>query len=210
MAHRLKEAAAAAELIARLATGPAATWESHDTTIRIAFSLNNIARGTDLLLDPFIQLVSTSSKAQANVVAWATGLYHAPPPAGGGARPGLAFLQTLVGEKEADDKAAERAALKELLRLAGCPDDDRFIDGIEFGHTLLLGKFLASQSLRDYRVALDVVQHDKPGSPHGHVLYKNDGALWVHQAACKLNYVDELASELLSTLKTVVAVPAIK
>ena len=59
---------------------------------------------------------------------------------------------------------------------------------------LLLGKFLAAQSLRDYRVALDVVQHDKPGCPHGHVLYKNDGALWVYQAACKLNYVDDMAT----------------
>jgi hypothetical protein len=203
-------AASAAELVARLGSGPAAAWEGHDTCIRIAFALNNIARGTDILLDPFIQLVSSSSKAQANVAEWATGLYHAPPPAGGGSRPGLAFLQKLVGEKEAEAKAEERTALQEILRRAGCPDDDRFIDGIEAGHMLLLGKFLAAQSLRDYRVALDVVQHDKPGCPHGHVLYKNDGALWVYQAACKLNYVDDMVTELLSTLKTVVAVPAIQ
>jgi hypothetical protein len=82
-----------------------------DTCIRIAFALNNIARGTDILLDPFTQLVSSSSKAQANVAEWATGLYHAPPPAGGGSRPGLAFLQKLVGEKEAEAKAEERTAL---------------------------------------------------------------------------------------------------
>ena len=44
----------------------------HPACIRIAFALNNIARGTDILLDPFIQLVSSSSKAQANVAEWAT------------------------------------------------------------------------------------------------------------------------------------------
>ena len=79
---------------------------------------------------------------------------------------GLSFLRSLV---EGSD-TQKRADLKEMLALAGCPTDDRFIDGVERGHVLLLGKFLAARSFQTYRVALDAAQHNKPGSPHGHTL----------------------------------------
>ncbi len=205
----LKEVAAATDALSSLAMGPAEAWDSHDTTVRIAFALNNISRGTNLLLDQFIQLARTSPKAQPNVVAWATALYCTPPPADGGPRPGLSFLRGLLGS-EADERARKRAELKEKLALADCPTDDRLLDGLEHGHVLPLGRFLAAHSLRDYRVALDVVQHDRPGFQHGHVLYKRQGGRWVQEAACKLNYEDYLSSFLFSVLDKVLAVPDIK
>jgi hypothetical protein len=95
---------------------------------------------------------------------------------------------------------ADRAALKKLLEHADCPTDDRFIDGVEFGHMLHLGDFLAAHSLGAYRVALDVVQHDTPGNQFGHVLYRNNGALWVQEASSKLNFDDELIEFQLAVL----------
>ena len=197
-------------MLVQLAAGPVAAWDAHDTTIRIAFALNNVSRGTDLLLDAFIQLASTSPKAQANVAEWATDLYRTPAPAGGGTRPGLPFLRELLLGSEADGCARKRAHLKEMLALADCPTDDRFIDGVEHGHVLLLGRFLAAHSLRTYRVALDVVQNDRPGNQYGHVLYKREGALWVQEAACKLNYDSDLSNFLFSILDKVRAVSDFK
>jgi hypothetical protein len=116
-------------------------------SIRIAFALNNISQGTDLLLDAFIQLVRTSTKAQENVAEWAAQLYRTPPPPG--PRRGLSFLRSLVEGLDTQ----KRADLKEMLALAGCPTDDRFIDGVERGHVLLLGKFLAARSFQTYRAS---------------------------------------------------------
>ncbi len=197
---QFEEAARATKILRLLACGAADRWDSHDNTIRIAFALNNISRGSDLLLGPFTQLVRSSPKAEANVAEWAASLYRTLPPAAG-ARPGITFLRSLLGP----DVQAERAELKEALALAGCPTDDRFIDGVEKGYVLLLGEFLAVHSLRDYRVALDVVQHDKPGNRFGHVLYSNDGARWVHEASAKKNYLSSLSRYLFSVLELVIA-----
>jgi hypothetical protein len=193
-----RDAAAAADVLRRLAEGPPDAWDSHDNTVRIAFALNSISRGTDFLLDAFIQLARTSTKAQGNVVEWATGLYRTPPPADGGPRPGLSFLRGILGEVTAVQQ--KRAELKEKLAQADVPTDDRFVDGVAYGHVLLLGRFLAAHSLRDYRVALDVVQHDNPGNQHGHVLYKLEGGRWAKEASCKLNYEDSLREYLLTVL----------
>jgi hypothetical protein len=191
--------AAAADVLAMLAAGKAEVWDAHETTVRIGFAANNIARGTTLLLQPFIELLRTSPKALANVVEYATGVYETPPPADGGPRPGLAFLRKLLSTEAEEERAHKRAALNALLATEGLPTAAGFVDGLMLGHTLLLGKFLAARSLTKYRVALDVVQHDTPGSMHGHVLYRREGGRWVQEAACKLNY-DTLLSEYVQEL----------
>jgi hypothetical protein len=201
--------AAAAGVLATLAAGKPDVWDSHATTVRIGFAANNIARGTSLLLQPFIALLRTSPKAEANVVEYATGVYETPPPADGGPRPGLAFLRDLLSAVKEEERARKRAALIALLETEGLPTAVGFVDGLMHGHTLLLGKFLAAHSLSKYRVALDVVQHDTPGSMHGHVLYRREGGRWVQEAACKLNYDTFLSDHLLELLETVLDSKAI-
>ena len=95
---QLKSAREAVRIIERLATTPELldVFNTRDVILRIAFALNNIANGTDLLLPVYTQLLRASPQAQANVEEYAAGLYRTPPPADGGPRPGLAYLRTLL------------------------------------------------------------------------------------------------------------------
>ena len=180
----------------------AAVWDKHDTFVKIGFALNNAADGTPILLPPYVELAKLSSKAEANVEEWCEKIYYTPPPASG-ARPGLKFLK---GLKEAMLARSDGKGLEEMLALLGVSTDSRFIDGIALGHVDKLAAHLASWSMAKYRVALDVVQHDKPGNNYGHVWFRHNGALWVQEAACKNNYENYLRRHLVDeVLEPIVA-----
>ena len=70
------------------------TWNNHDNIVRIAFALNNVCGGQELLLEDFLNLIRSSDKAEANYRTWGTKLYKTPAKAGAH-RPGLPFLCNL-------------------------------------------------------------------------------------------------------------------
>ena len=172
-------------------------WDNRDTFIRIAFALNSVADGTSILLPSLVKLAKTSEKAEANVGEWCEKLYNTPSVE---KRPGLPFLRRL---KESMLEISDGKSLPGLLAGVGCPIDIRFIEGVQMGHTAKLSDYLATWSMKSYRIGLDVVQHDKPGNMHGHVWYRHNGALWVQEASCKTNYEGFVTRHLLSLLDAV-------
>jgi len=196
---RLKTTREAARIIETLATTPErlSVFNTRDI-MRIAFALNNIAKGTDDLLPIYTQLLRAPQLVRENVEEYAAGLYRTPPPADGGPRPGLTYLRTLLPTATAAE--AVRAQLKELLARIGCTTDDRFIDGIEHGHADELAKYLTAWSFTRYRVGLDVVQCDRPGFENGHGYYEYNGAIWKKEVSSTTNYDTFVKKHLQETL----------